>query len=100
MERAGGLIRHDGWSDVCVIKESLVSEPQSFFICICFEHLREDLKSKGRTVHEKVYRFLDEGERMVGFYNSEGMLVSSRPARREELQKTVFTELRKEGTNN
>ena len=64
------------------------------------KNLREDLKSKGRTVHEKVYRFLDEEERMVGFYNSEGMLVSSRPARRDELQKTVFAEMRKEGTNN
>ena len=64
------------------------------------KNLREDLKSKGRTVHEKVYRFLDEEERMVGFYNSEGMLVSSRPARRDELQKTVFADLRKEGTNN
>ena len=64
------------------------------------KNLREDLKSKGRTVHEKVYRFLDEGERMVGFYNSEGILISSRPARRDELQKTVFADLRKEGTNN
>ena len=62
--------------------------------------LREDLKSKGRTVHEKVFRFLDEEDRMVGFYNEEGILVSSRPARRDELQKTVFADLRKDGTNN
>lgn len=64
------------------------------------KNLREDLKSKGHDVHEKVYRFLDEKERMVGFYNSEGLLISSRPARRDELQKTVFADLRKEGTNN
>lgn len=62
------------------------------------KNLREDLKSKGHDVHEKVYRFLDEKERMVGFYNSEGLLISSRPARRDELQKTVFADLR-EGTN-
>lgn len=63
------------------------------------KNLREDLKSKGHTVREKVYRFLDEKERMVGFYNAEGVLISSRPARRDELQKTVFADLRKEGTN-
>ena len=62
------------------------------------KNLREDLKSKGHDVHEKVYRFVDEKERMVGFYNSEGILISSRPARRDELQKTVFADLR-EGTN-
>ena len=63
------------------------------------KNLREDLKSKGHTVREKVYRFLDEKERMVGFYNAEGVLISSRPACRDELQKTVFADLRKEGTN-
>ena len=62
--------------------------------------LREDIKSKGRTVHEKVYQILDEDEKMVGFYNAEGVLISSRPATKDELQKTVFAELRREGTNN
>lgn len=61
--------------------------------------LREDIKTKGRTVHEKVYQILDEEERMVGFYNAEGILVSSRPATRDELQKTIYADLRKEGTN-
>ena len=61
--------------------------------------LREDIKTKGRTVHEKVYQILDEEERMVGFYNAEGVLVASRPATRDELQKTIYADLRKEGTN-
>lgn len=61
--------------------------------------LREDLKAKGRMVHEKVYQILDEEEKMVGFYNSEGYLIESRPATREELQKTIYAELRKDGTN-
>lgn len=61
--------------------------------------LRDDIKSKGRDVHEKVYQFLDEEDRMVGFYNAEGILVSSRPATKEELQKTIFADMRKEGTN-
>ncbi len=64
------------------------------------KELLHDIKSKGRMVKEKCYQFLDEEEKMVGFYNSEGLLISSRPATREELQKTVFAELRKEGTNN
>ena len=62
--------------------------------------LREDIKSKGRTVREKVYQILDEDEKMVGFYNAEGVLISSRPATKDELQKTMFAELRRNGTNN
>lgn len=56
--------------------------------------LLKDIKAKGQLVHEKVYQFLDEEDKMVGFYNSEGLLISSRPATREELQKTVFAEMR------
>ena len=64
--------------------------------------LRKELREKGQTVHEKVYQILDEDERMVGFYNSEGILISSRPATKDELQKTIYADLRnnKEGTNN
>lgn len=62
--------------------------------------LMKDIQRKGRMVKEKCYKFLDEEERMVGFYNEEGILVSSRPATRDELQKTVFADIRKEGTNN
>lgn len=56
--------------------------------------IRENLKSKGKLVHEKCYQFLDYDERMVCIYNSEGILVSSRPATRDELQKTIQAELR------
>ncbi len=56
--------------------------------------LLKDIKAKGQLVHEKVYQFLDEDDKMVGFYNAEGVLISSRPANREELQKTVFAEMR------
>lgn len=64
--------------------------------------LRKELREKGQTVHEKVYQILDEDERMVGFYNSEGILISSRPATKDEFQKTIYADLRnnKEGTNN
>lgn len=56
--------------------------------------LRENLKAKGQVVTEKCFQFLDEEDKMVAFYNSEGLLVSSRPATRDELQKTVFAEMR------
>lgn len=61
--------------------------------------LREDLKTKGRMVHEQVYQILDEEDKMVGFYNAEGLLIESRPATRDELQKTIYAELRKDGTH-
>lgn len=63
------------------------------------KQLLEDIKGKGRMVNEECYLFFDEEERMVGYYNAEGVLVQSRPATREELQKTIFADLR-EGTNN
>lgn len=60
----------------------------------------ENLKSKSETVIGMCYKYVDEETKMVGFYNSEGNLVSSRPAFQEELQKTVFAEMRKTGTDN
>lgn len=64
--------------------------------------LLSDIKSKGRMVHEKCFQILDEKEKMVGFYNAEGILISSRPATKDELQKTIYADLReqKDGTNN
>lgn len=56
--------------------------------------IRENLKSKGMNVFEKCYQFLDEKEKMVCFYNAEGVLISSRPATRTELQKTIQAEIR------
>jgi len=58
--------------------------------------LLADIKSKGKTVREKCYCFIEREEKMACFYNAEGILVSSRPATREELrQPTLFTDLRK-----
>ena len=54
-----------------------------------------DIKAKSRIVREKCYKFVDEDERMACFYNAEGVLVSSRPATKEEMSPTVFKELRK-----
>ena len=58
-----------------------------------------NLKSKSQVVTEECFKFLDEESGMIGFYNKEGNLVSSRPAFPNEMQKTVFAMLRT-GTNN
>ena len=57
------------------------------------------LRDKSQTVTEKCYKFLDEDTKMVGFYNKEGNLVSSRPAFQRELQKTIQMDIRKNGTS-
>lgn len=55
------------------------------------QELLEDIKSKGRMVKEKCYCFIEHEEKMACFYNGEGVLVSSRPATRDELkQPTIF----------
>lgn len=56
--------------------------------------IRENIKSKGQNVNEECYQFLDEDERMMCFYNSEGILISSRPATNNEMQKTIQAEIR------
>lgn len=57
------------------------------------------LRTKSETVTEKCYKFFDEETKMVGFYNKECLLINSRPAFQNEMQKTVFADMR-EGTNN
>ena len=58
----------------------------------------EDLKKKAELVEEDCYKFIDEESREVGYYNQNGDLIESRPAYSEELQKTIFQVLRKNGT--
>lgn len=68
--------------------------------------LREELKkllvrikNKAEFVTEKCYKFIDQEERMVGFYNEDGTLIDSRPAYANELQGTIF-QMKRTGTNN
>lgn len=58
----------------------------------------KELKEKSMKISENCYAYLDEESRMMGYYNSEGLLVSSRPATVQELQKTIQMEIRT-GTN-
>lgn len=57
------------------------------------------LRDKAETVIEDCFKYFDDETNMVGFYNIEGNLVNSRPAFPSEMQKTVFSEIRKTGTD-
>jgi len=59
----------------------------------------EGLKKKAELVEEDCYKFIDEETREVGYYNQNGDLIESRPAYSEELQPTIFSVLRKTGTD-
>lgn len=48
------------------------------------------LKAKSEFVTEPCFKFVDEESREVGYYNNEGLLVYSRPARPEELNQNIF----------
>ena len=54
------------------------------------KRLLKNLREKSELVSENCFKFIDEETRMVGFYNSEGDLVNSRPAMGNELQKSIF----------
>lgn len=57
------------------------------------------LRDKAETVFEVCFKYFDDETNMVAFYNIEGNLVNSRPAFPNEMQKTVFSEIRKTGTD-
>lgn len=58
-----------------------------------------ELKAKSAQVTEKCYKFIDEEDRMVGYYNGEGTLVYSRPATRDEINRTITMQIRRTGTH-
>lgn len=57
------------------------------------------LKTRSEYIEEDCYKMVDESRNEVGYYNKEGNLVYSRPARKEELQRTIFQAIRKTGTD-
>ena len=61
--------------------------------------LIEELKTKSQFVREECYKFIFHEERMVGFYNQDGELVSSRTLMPQEMQRTIFSQMRT-GTDN
>lgn len=61
--------------------------------------LLTNIKQKAEEVKEECFKFIDQEERMVGFYNGEGNLIELRPAYADELQTTIFQINRKTGTD-
>ncbi|WP_353124083.1 hypothetical protein [Dysgonomonas capnocytophagoides] len=59
--------------------------------------LLDEIKKKSEFVNEECYKFIDHEEKVVGYYNKLGELVSSRPIMPQEMQKTIFQ--LKTGTN-
>lgn len=59
--------------------------------------LLDEIKKKSEFVNEECYKFIDHEEKIVGYYNKYGELVSSRPIMPQEMQKTIFQ--LKTGTN-
>ena len=59
--------------------------------------LTAKLKSRTEYVTEPCFKFVDGDE--VGYYNSEGLLVFSRPARPDEKQPQLFTRADFQGSN-
>jgi hypothetical protein len=59
--------------------------------------LMEKWKCKMETVKGECYKVIDRDTKMVGYYDADGVLVNSRPATKEEAQRTIFEVLRKNG---
>jgi hypothetical protein len=64
------------------------------------QKLLKDLKHKAEFVTEECYKFIDTETRMVEYYNVEGEMIETRPANADELQRNLFQDLRKNGTEN
>jgi hypothetical protein len=62
--------------------------------------LLKDLKHKAEFVTEECYKFIDTDTRMVEYYNVEGEMIETRPANADELQRNLFQDIRKNGTEN
>jgi len=59
--------------------------------------LLKNIKQKAELVSEPCYVFLNEDDRLIETYNSEGICISERAATPKELQKTIYSI--KTGTN-
>lgn len=70
------------------------------------QELLANIKNKSEYVTEECYKFCDQEEGMVGYYNSLGELVDCRTMKPDERQKTIFQTIgrsdtqAKTGTNN
>ncbi len=52
--------------------------------------LRDELKAGGDWIKGDCFKFVDEEEKMVGFYSPEGYLLEQRPMTPEERQRNII----------
>ena len=64
------------------------------------QKLLRDLKHKSEFVTEECYKFIDTETRMVEYYNVDGEMIETRSANADELQRNLFQDIRKNGTEN
>jgi len=62
------------------------------------KNLLESIRKRSEYVNEDCFKFVDHEANVVGYYNSEGSLVSTRRIKPEERQTKMF-KLPKTGTN-
>lgn len=60
--------------------------------------LLDEIKARGEFVRGDCFKFVDQEEGKVGFYDTNGYLVEERDMTPEERQRTMFQVLRKTGT--
>lgn len=61
--------------------------------------LLDEIKARGEFVRGDCFKFVDQDEGKVGFYDTNGYLVEERDMTPEERQRTVFQTIRKTGTD-
>lgn len=61
--------------------------------------LLDEIKARGEFVRGDCFKFVDQDEGKVGFYDTNGYLVEERDMTPEERQRTVFQAIRKTGTD-
>lgn len=61
--------------------------------------LLDEIKARGEFVRGDCFKFVDQDEGKVGFYDINGYLVEERDMTPEERQRTVFQAIRKTGTD-
>jgi hypothetical protein len=57
--------------------------------------LMQGIRSGSEEVTEEVYLMADMSEKMMGYYNKEGVLISSRPLMQNEMQYSINESLKK-----
>lgn len=67
-------------------------------LCDEIDNAADTLQKKAEYVSENCYKIIYEEERTVAYYDKQGKLAYSRPARPDEMQTTIQMQMRRTGT--